>query len=757
MSDMYRQGELSALRSSRAPLRLALLSGVVAAAILALNSLVADAAGSPGSPVSFNNDVLPVLTKSGCNSGACHGALAGKGGLKLSLRGFDPEADHFAMTRQALGRRIDGADPAASLLLRKPTGQVKHGGGVKLEAGSDGYAMLRRWIAAGAPGPRSDEPKLTSLEVEPKSKSVKTGEAIHVSVRALYSDKSIRDVTRWARFASTDENVATVDADGQTTIKGAGEAAITVGFGGKVALASFTSAFPNPVPPDSAFIVRNFIDEKVNAKLRELRLTPSPPCTDREFVRRVHLDVAGTLPSPETVRAFLADASAEKRAKLIDALLASPEHVDYWAYKLGDLFLVSSKSLSQPAVWSYQQFLRRHVAADTPWDRLARAVVTAQGSNLENGAVNYFLLHKDTASLAEATSVTFLGMSLACAKCHNHPLEKWTQDEYWSYANLFSRVSLQAGDRGGEVIVKSVRQGEAFHLRRGLAMPPCPPGGPPIPADAERREAFAAWLTAKENPWFAKAIVNRVWRHYLGRGLIEAEDDVRETNPPSNPELLAALEADFVSNGFSLKRLMRQILNSAAYQRSSRPLPENAADDRFYSRYFTRRLPGEVILDAYSQVTQTPTPFGEVFKDGGPAGIADYPLGVKAVQLPDTRVISRFLDSFGRPERESACACERGQDATVGQALHLANGQTLNAKLRDAKSLVQKWVEEKLSDEAAAVRLYELALCRPPTAEERKRLTTALAEAAHAGQPRREQLEDLFWAVLTSREFLFNK
>ena len=710
-------------------------------------------------PVSFVNDLLPLFTKAGCNSGACHGALVGKGGLKLSLRGFNPEADHFVLTRQAQGRRIDRADPARSLFLLKPSGQMKHGGGQKVDADSEDYALLRRWISEGAVGPKEDDAKLVRLEVFPSQVRLKPEESVRPVVRAVYSDGVKREVTRWARLGSTDENVAIVETDGKVVGKGNGEAALTVGFGGQVALATLTSPFPNAESPAASYARSNFIDDAVNAKLRSLRLPASSGCTDREFIRRAHLDVTGTLPTPEEIEKFLADSTANKRAKLIDKLLDSSAYVDYWTYKRADLFLVATLKLPQQAVWAYQQFLRQSVADNVPWDQFARSVLTAQGSNLENGAVNYFWLHQETARLAETTSLTFMGMSLACAKCHNHPLEKWTQDQYWSYANLFSRVSLQNGDRPGEVIAKSQSHGEVLHLRRGIAMPPTPPDGVPLKTMQDRRQYFADWLTAPDNPYFAKAIINRVWRHYLGRGLIEAEDDVRLTNPASNDVLLASLEADFKKNGYDLKKLMRLILNSATYQRSSKPVPGNEADDRFYSHYLLRRLPAEVILDAYSDITGVPTAFSEVDSSGqgSPSGIGDYPPGTRAVQLPDTKVVSRFLVAFGRPEREAVCACERGQEATVSQALHLNNGQTLNVKLRDEHCRVEQWLKDNIPNELAVTRLFELALGRPPATEELKKLTTLLTESEKGGQSRREQLEDLFWAVLTSREFLFNR
>jgi hypothetical protein len=713
---------------------------------------------------SFRNHVIPVLTKVGCNSGACHGALAGKGGFKLSLRGYAPNDDHFVITRQAQGRRVDKLEPARSLFLLKPTRAVPHGGGQRLEPGAADYNLVADWIASGAPAPRDDDPRIERLEVFPPGAVLKPKDTLQLVVRAWYSDGHAEDVTRWAKFSSSEDLVATVDQDGEANVAGHGEAAVIAWFSNLVAMCRIASPLPNAV--DAKVFAqaprRNFIDELVLKKLEALHIPPSPECTDAEFIRRAYLDAAGILPTPEEVQKFVADRSPDKRAKLIDALLERPEFVDYWSYKWSDVLLVSTRKLPQPAVWAFHQFIRQSVAENKPWDRFAREILTASGSNLHNGAANYFVLHKDVTDLNEATAVTFLGMSITCARCHNHPLEKWTQDQYWGMANLFSRVGIKNGDRPGEVTVQSQPVGDVPHLRRGVPMPPTPLDGKPLPLDsaADRRQYFADWLTAPDNPYFAKALVNRVWRNFLGRGLVEAEDDLRQTNPPSNAELFDALAKDFVAHKYDVKQLMRTIMNSATYQRSSKPLPENAADDRFYSRYLIRRLPAEVVLDAYAQVTGVPTPFTQVAvgSSGGTAETKLYPLGTRALQLPDTLLVSQFLEAFGRPQREQTCSCERQQDSSVTQALHLNNGQTLNDKLRDKKSRVEQWAQEKVGDEDAVRRVFLLALSREPTGEESQKFKGLMAEAAQDGKTtRHEILEDLFWAVLTGREFLFNR
>jgi hypothetical protein len=713
--------------------------------------------------VSFRNHVIPMMTRVGCNAGACHGALAGRGGFKLSLRGYDPESDHFVMTRQALGRRIDRLHPAQSLLLLKPTMMLPHGGGRKVEIGSANYQVLADWIAAGAPGPREDDVRVRPLEVLPAEATLKPGDRLQVLVRAWYSDGHAEDVTRWAKFNSTEDLVAAVDADGKVQVTGHGEAAITVWYSNLVGITRIVSPLANHVEA-AAFARaerRNLIDELVLKKLEELRIPPSPSCSDREFIRRAFLDAAGILPTPEEVERFVSDTVPSKRERLVDGLLRRSEFVDYWAYKWSDLLLVSSRKLSQPAVWAFYQFIRQSVADDKPWDQFAREILTARGNNLENGAANYFVLHQDVSDLTEATAVTFLGMSITCCRCHNHPLEKWTQDQYWQAANLFARVTLKRGDRSGEIDVQSATAGEVLHPRRGVAMPATPLDGKPLPADSglDRRQYLADWLTGQDNPYFARALVNRVWRNFMGRGLVEAEDDQRQTNPPTNEPLLQAVAADFRAHHYDVKYLIRTIMTSAAYGRSSRTLPENAADDRFYSHYLVRRLPAEVILDACSKITGVPTPFRQIHQ-GASDGIAAYdsaPLGTRALQLPDAMIVSPFLESFGRPARTQTCSCERQQDSSVSQALHVNNGQTLNDKLRAKEGRVQEWERSKISNDQAVQRLFALALARPPTAAEQARFQSLLARA---GQDKhgthREVLEDLFWAVLSSPEFLFN-
>jgi hypothetical protein len=705
---------------------------------------------------SFRNHVLPVLTKAGCNSGACHGASAGKGGLKLSLRGYDAEADHAALTRQALGRRVVKTEPGRSLMLLKPTGQVSHGGGVRFEKDSVEYEIVAGWIADGAPPPRDSDTALKSLEVTPAEATLKAGETRSIQVRAHFADGRVEDVTRWAKYGSSDVGVAAVDDAGLVRVQGSGEAAITVWYLSRVAFTRVTSPVPDPPPAErfSRATRHNRIDEIVLQKLEALGIPPAGPASDAEFLRRASLDATGTLPTPAEVERFLADTDPKKRERLVDSLLARPEFVDYWSYKWSDLLLVSSRKLPKRAMIAFSGWIRDAVATNKPWDRFAREILTATGSTLDNGAGNYFVLHTDAISLTETTSQTFLGMSLTCARCHNHPLEKWTQNDYYRMANLFGRVKLKNGERAGEVLVLAANTGNVNHPKNGRPLPPRPLEGEELAVDApgDRRLRLAEWVTAPDNPYFARAIVNRVWRNFMGRGLVEAEDDLRLTNPPSNEALLQWLAQEFVAGGFDVRRLIRTIMTSATYQRSAQTEPANAADTRYYSHFVVRRLPAEVMLDAIAAVTGVPTEF------------PGYPKGTRALELPDSQVASYFLTAFGRPQRVQTCSCERQEEPSLVQALHLSNGDTINARLRASGGRIDRWLAERLSDEEVLRQVTLASLARLPTAAERARVLPVLAEAPLPADPadadnlkaRRQAIEDLLWATLTSKEFLFN-
>ena len=704
---------------------------------------------------SFRNDVQVVFTKTGCNTGACHGAQAGKKGFKLALRGYDHEADFNTLTRQARGRRVMLSDPARSLILLKGTGAIPHGGGQRFDTASREYQIVSEWIAQGTPAPGASDATITRLEVFPKQMSLLADAKQQILVRATYTDGTQRDVTRWAIYNSTEVGVATVDPVGQVNVTGRGESALTVWFGSNVAVATVSVPYANQVAPEVfAQSPRvNFVDAIVLDKLAQLQLPPSLPAGDSDFLRRVYLDTLGVLPTVDEARAFLADQNPHKRAALVESLLTRPEYVDYWSYKWSDLLLLNSARLREPAVWAFYSWIRSAVAANKPWNEFAREVVTAKGNTLDNGAANYFVLHKDPQQLNEATSITFLGMSITCARCHDHPLERWTLDDYYGMANLFARVRLKDGDADGESVVFPVTDGNVKHPTRLDPPTPRPLDGKPLDLNdpADRRLQLAAWLTAPENPYFARAIANRVWANYMGRGLVEPVDDLRATNPASNEVLLTALADDFVMNGYNVQHLVRTIANSATYQRSAEALAENSADDRFYSHYLLKRMPAEVLLDALSQVSGVPTEF------------PNYPKGLRALQLPDSNIESYFLSAFGRPVRDFTCACERSEEPSITQTLHLSNGKTLNDKLKGAGGAIERLLAEQKPDAEIIDTLYLSALSRFPTTAEKTALSTVLTEATR-NAPADEQaaraewralIEDLYWATVTGKEFLF--
>ncbi|MEZ6139117.1 MAG: DUF1553 domain-containing protein [Zavarzinella sp.] len=710
----------------------------------------------------FIADVIPILTRTGCNSGACHGALAGKGGFKLSLRGYDPEADHFAITRQLRGRRTNTTEPEKSLLLLKGTRTIPHSGGTRIEEGDQFYQVILDWIRAGATADLAKTASVSPLTIYPPTMQLKPGLKTQVLVSAKDTTGSMQDVTRLAKFVSSNATTADVDEDGIVVIKGPGEASISALFGTSVASMTVTVPYGNQLDATvfDHFPERNFIDGHVLRKLKQLQIPPSATCDDATYIRRVFLDTMGVLPTMQEVNTFVASKEPNKREKLVDSLFQRTEFVDCWTYKWSDLLLVSTFQLPDPAMWAFSRHIRNAVEDNMPWDRFARETLLASGSTLQNGGGNYFVLHKDIAELTEKTAVTFMGMSITCARCHNHPLEKWTQDQYWGMANLFSRVGMKNGKSAGDVVLANAKSGDVLHPRLNMPIPPTPLDAPPmaVGSNEDRREYFVNWLTAKENPFFAPAVVNRVWKNFMGRGLVEADDDLRETNPPTNIPLMQELSAKFIEQKYDLRWLMRTILTSAAYQRQAEPLPENKEDDRYYSHYFIKRLSSEVLLDALSSVTAVPTPFNKVYSgvERGTAATSNYPLGTRALELPDARVASAFLDAFGRPERQLACSCERTDDSTVGQALLMNNSDILNSKLRDKKSRITTWLDSKKPANKAMDELFLLALARTPNEAERTRLLNLLGIANGNDLLNREALEDLFWAVLTSKEFMFN-
>jgi hypothetical protein len=728
-------------------------------ALALLNSLTTHAS----EPISFRNDILPIISKAGCNTGGCHGALAGKGGFRLSLFGYNPEADHAAITRELLGRRIEPADPARSLLLTKPTTALAHKGGKRIDVDSDEYRLLAKWIASGAPGPKAEDPVIVNLEVSPAEALVKNGESMSLVVRAKFSDGTERDVTRHAKFTSTDETVASVDGVGTVSIIGPGEGAITAWYSSQIVIASVTSPFPYEVP-DSVYAEApraNFIDDLVLEQLRRLNLKPSPPASDATFVRRAYLDAIGRLPTPAETRAFVADTAPEKYSRLADRLLAREEFVDYWTYKWSDLLLVSGAKLRPEPMKAYYGWIRKNVAENTPWDELARGIVTAQGSATEDGASNFYAIHQDPESMAENVSQAFLSLSLNCAKCHDHPLEKWTNDQYYQFANLFARVrakgwggDARSGDGKRTLYVEPA--GDLIQPRTGKPQPPAPLDAPAIPADdpADRRGVLAEWLASPENPYFTRAIVNRVWANFMGIGLVEPVDDLRASNPASNEKLFAALAEHLVEERYDLKSLMRSILTSQTYRRSGEALSENADEQRYYSRHYPRRLPAEVLSDAIADVTGVRDSFKEIaLSDGSSEKTELYPDGTRALELADASVKSYFLKTFGRNQREITCECERSNQPSLVQVLHLSNSGTINDKLAAKEGQVTDLLAEDPAPSDLMNQAWLLCLSREPT--ERERAAFAPLLAVGTPEEKRQATEDMFWALLTSREFLF--
>lgn len=717
--------------------------------------------------VSFRNEVQPILTRYGCAMGACHGAAAGQGGFRLSLRGFDDDGDYLSITHHANGRRISLEDPGRSLLLLKATKTAPHKGDKRFEVNSREYQILADWIAAGAPGPRADDARIASLEVSPAHLMTKPGTTQQIKVTARFTDGRVVDATRWAKFNASNASVATVDDNGLVKVTGAGEGTVSAWFLSRLAIVTVT--VPQQSKADDAAFAqmkqRNFIDELVLEKLRELNMPPSPRCDDHDFIRRAFLDTTGVLPTSDEVRQFLAEkdddhalaSATTKRDRLIETLLKRPEFVDYWSYRWSDLLLVNSDKLPVQSMWSYYGWIRHHVAANTPWDEMVRELLTATGSTFENGAGNFFLLHDEPTKLAETVSVAFLGMSIACAKCHNHPMEKWTNDEYFAFSNLFSRVRAKNGQIADERVIFSATEGDLVQPLTGKPQPPralevLKPVS--MTSTEDRRVPLASWLASPENRWFKRAITNRVWANFFGVGLVESVDDVRITNPASNEKLFAAASDFLVKNKFDLKTLMRAIMQSETYQRSSVALPGNAADSRFYSRMYPRRLKAEVLIDAISQVSGAPTNFSTDRRNQNKKMGEAYPMGFRALQLPDSNVSSYFLKSFGRPDRVQTCECERTNEPSMAQALHIANGETLNEKLAQKDNRIDKLMAAKLNDVALVDEIYLSVLSREPTPAEKQKVTALLKSAAPAD--RRTTLEDVFWSLMSSNEFLFN-
>jgi hypothetical protein len=723
-----------------------MLTRLLVAAVFAFNFAHPATAADP---VSFAREVIPIFTKAGCNSGSCHGTPTGKNGFRLSLRGYDGALDIHTLTREMGGRRIDRIAPDRSLILQKSTGLTSHEGGRRLDPDGDLYRLVRDWIAQGAPDDHARSPRPTSLAVTPAQTILDApASAVTLKVTATFPDGAKRDVTQLTRFTVNDELAARVAPDGTVTRSKPGEVVVTAEYMGLMTPAVILFRDPNPnfrwpEPP-----VWNYVDEHVFAKLKVLQIEPAPLCTDEEFVRRAHLDAVGRLPTPDEVRAFLADKNPTKRAKLIDALLDRPQFADWWALKWSDRLGVNQRFVGKIGAVKYHQWVRGMMAANVPEDKFARTILTAAGPNYTNPPAGFYRRLRNPEFRAEEIAQLFMGTRIGCAKCHNHPGENWTQDDYYGVAAFFARVQYRDGpffvgiyDKEETVLAK--RDGEMKHPRTGLAVKPKFPGGAvaDIPPDADPRAAFADWLTAPDNPYFARAAANRIWFHLLGRGVVDPVDDLRSTNPPSVPALLDALTADLVKSGFDRKHLIRTVMNSRVYQSSGKKNATNAEDVKYFSRYVPRRIGAEALLDAVCDATGVT----ESFKG--------FPAGTRAVQLPDGEFPYTFLRVFGRPPRASACECERDTDTTLHMALMLQGGDFIQAKLTAPTGRVAALATSKLTDREAVEQMFLLTLSRRPTTAEAEKVLSFLAKGDK--QSRQQRFEDVMHALLNHPEFLF--
>jgi hypothetical protein len=701
-------------------------------------------------PIRFRTDFVAALNVGGCNAGACHGTPSGKNGFKLSLRGFDPAADYVQLTRDVLGRRTDRQHPDDSLILLKALGRVPHEGGQRYLPSSVPARVLRAWLTEGLQDDPPAAPEVKAIEVLPGSRvQLDPGRWQQLAVRGHFSDGSAHDVTRLTVFSSSDSAVAEVNANGLVEFKQAGEVAILCRYLMELSTVRLTYLEPRKGfvwtnPPEN-----NYVDKHVFAKLKMLSLPPSELCTDQEFIRRASLDLCGILPTADEVQKFLADRDPNKRARLVDQLLERPEYADFWTLKWSDVLRSSRKAVLLKGTFVFQQWLRGHLVRNTPLDEVVRELLTASGSTFANPPANYYRIARDPQNLAETTAQLFFGIRMQCAKCHNHPFERWTQDDYYSMAAFFARVRQKKDDLepgpnpqtpGGEVIY-SDRAGEVTQPRSGKVMAPKFMGGSiaAVPPGKDRREVLAEWLTSPGNPFFARATVNRIWYHLNGRGIVDPVDDFRDSNPSANDELLDALAKDFTAHKFDARHLIRVIMNSRTYQLSAQTNDFNKDDSRYFSHAVTRLLTAEQLLDALCAVTEVPEKF------------PGLPLGTRATQLPDGEINHPFLKTFGQPARELACECEREGDSNLAQALQLINGPTVNEKLRNPGNRIGRLLAKKASDLDILNDLYLSTLSRPPTETDVK---VALGHVARAAD-KRKAWEDVHWALLNAKEFLF--
>ena len=692
-------------------------------------------------PVSFRHDVIPLLSKSGCNSGGCHGKAEGQNGFRLSVFGFDPARDFDAIVRDSHARRVFPAAPEKSLLIQKAVASVPHGGGRRIEPGSRWHRILLRWVSEGMSLDEESDDPIISIKAEPAEIILAGRETQQLRVVAITQSGAIRGITSEADFQSNNDVVAAVSREGLIQATNVpGEAAVLVRYMGHVAVTRITLPGPNInfTRPDEL----SFVDGLVWDKLQKLQIQPSPVASDSMFLRRVFLDTIGTLPTSSEVRSFLTDTDPDKRRKLIDALLERPEYADYWAQRWADLLQADKDIITPQGTVAMTCWIHQQITANTPWDRLVYDVLTAQGSTVGNSPAGFFQVQADPEKSARAVSQLFLGVRIECAQCHHHPFERWDQKDYFALAGFFTGVDRKSLPGGALKIID--KPGEDLkHPRTSEPVAAAGLGAAPaiFPDPKDRRRVLAQWLTAKENSLFVRCLVNRLVGHYWGRGLVEPVDDLRATNPASNEPLMQALTDHLIEVNFDLKAFTRTLLNSRVYQLDSAITDSNRLDDQNYSRAAIKPMPAEVLLDAMSQATGIPERFN------------GWPEGYRAIQVWDNKLPSLFLETFGRPVRQSVCACERGVEPSMAQALHLMNSETTTVKLEDRRGRAAMLATSDLPPSAIIEELYLATVSRFPTAQEQELMQRSLTET----DDRRKAVEDILWTLLNTREFVFNR
>ncbi len=697
--------------------------------------------------ISFTLDVMPVFSKAGCNTGSCHGSARGKDGFHLSLFGYDPDGDYGKITRQMLGRRVNLALPEESLLLTKATGSVLHTGGKSFETTDELYQTVLKWIEAGAVTDPKGIAEVTGIEIFPKQAVLEgSGATQQFTVRAKYSDGTDRDVTRTAFFVSNNDTSAKITKTGLVTADKRGEAFVMARFDAFTVGAQILA-----IPKDPSFVFpqvaeNNYIDTLVHTKLKKIRITPSEVADDASFIRRVTLDITGTMPSPEEVRSFLSDKSAKKREKKVDELLERPEFTELWVMKFAELLQIrtDNNQFQYKSALQYYDWLKDQFARNVPMDKLTQELLTAKGGTFANPAANFYKVETDVLKLSENVAQVFMGMRMQCAQCHNHPFDRWTMNDYYGFAAFFAQVGRKTGEDQRETVVFDRGNGGVRHPVGNRDIPPKflgTDGGKPE-AGQDRREVMAKWLASPQNPFFARNLANIVWAHFFGQGIVEPVDDVRISNPASNPELLEELGKRFTDSNYNFKKLVRDICASRTYQLTPKSNATNAEDTRNFAKGTIRRLRAEILLDAITQVTSTRNKF------------RGLPEGSRAVEIVDGRTTTYFLTTFGRASRDTVCACEVKMEPNLSQALHLLNGDTVNQKIQGG-GLVNAMTKEGKTPEQIIEEFYWRALSRPPTQTEQTKLAAFVADAKTPAE-KSVVLNDLFWAVLNSKEFIFN-